>query len=300
MKMEWLNYHHLFYFWTIMREGSITAACRKLNLAQSTVSSQLAQLEENLNGKLFLRQGRVLKPTDLGLTVFRYADRIFALGHELLDQVHGKPMAGPLNLRVGVVDVVTKLMVRKLLEPAITLPGRITLSCHEGKAARLLSELAIHNLDLVIADRPNPDLSGVKAYSHFLGECGVTFFAAPDLSDTLPKAFPACLNGAPVLLPMKGTRLREALGQWFEQNDLRPVIAAEFEDTTLMKVFGQEGDGIFAAPSAIEDEVSRQFQVTVLGRSNSIKERFYAISVERLLKHPAVVAITRSARHSLF
>ncbi len=298
--MEWLNYHHLYYFWTVMREGTITAACVKLRLAQSTVSAQLSQLEGSLGGKLFYRQGRILKPTDLGQMVFRYADKIFSLGLELMDQVHGRPVSGPLSLRVGVVDVVPKTMVRELLKPALALPEKVNLSCHEGKAEALLTELAFHNLDVVIADTPKPTGIGIKVYNHFLGECGITFFAAPELAKSLTSAFPECLNGFPMLLPMKMTTLRELLEQWFERHKIKPIITGEFDDNALLTVFGQEGDGVFAAPTAIELEIQRQYQVEIIGRSKAIKEKFYAISVDRILKHPAVVAISDTAKHSIF
>ncbi len=283
-----------------MREGTITAACIKLRLAQSTVSAQLSQLENNLGGKLFYRQGRVLKPTDLGRLTFRYADKIFSLGLEFMDQVRGRPVSGPLSLRVGVVDVVPKLMVRKLLKPALNLPEKVTLSCHEGKAENLLIELALHNLDVIIADTPKPTRIGVKVYNHLLGECGVTFFAAPELVKKLTSEFPECLNGFPMLLPMEMTTLREMLEQWFERHNIKPVTTGEFDDNALLKVFGQEGDGVFAAPTAIELEIKRQYQVKIIGRSTAIKEKFYAISADRILKHPAVVAISDTAKHSIF
>lgn len=298
--MEWLNYHHLYYFWTIMREGTITAACAKLSLAQSTVSAQLSQLEETLGGKLFYRHGRSLEPTDLGKLTFRYADKIFSLGNELIDHIRGRTVEGPISLRVGVVDVVPKSMVRKLLEPALNLPEKVNLSCHEGKTESLLTELALHNLDIVIADTPKPTGIAIKAYNHFLGECGVTFFAAPKLAEKLDSEFPECLNGFPMLLPMKTTILREMLEQWFERHNINPVTSGEFDDNALLTVFAQEGDGVFAAPTAIESEVKRQYQVKIIGRSKTIKEKFYAISGDRILKHPAVVAISEAAKHSIF
>lgn len=297
--MEWLNYHHLYYFWTIMREGTITAACTKLSLAQSTVSAQLSKLENTLGGKLFLRQGRNLEPTDLGRMVFRYADQIFSLGLELMDQVHGRPVAGPISLRAGIIDVIPKLMVRKLLEPALKLPDKVHLVCHEGKVDKLLAELALHNLDVILTDAPIPTGLSIKAYNHLLGECGVTFFAEAKLAQILSPDFPRCLDGFPMLLPMKMTTLRGLLDQWFESNGIKPLVTGEFDDNALLQVFGQEGDGVFAAPTVIESEIKRQYQVEIVGRSNAIREKFYAISVDRILKHPAVVAIS-DARHSVF
>jgi len=298
--MEWLNYHHLYYFWTVMREGTITAACTKLSLAQSTVSAQLRKLEDSLGGKLFSRQGRNLEPTDLGRMVFHYADQIFSLGLELMDRVHARSVAGPIVLRVGIIDVVPKLMVRKLLEPALKLPDKVHLVCHEGKADTLLAELALHNLDVVLTDAPIPTGLSIKAYNHLLGECGVTFFAEAKLAQTLSPDFPRCLDGFPMLLPMKMTTLRRLLDQWFENHAIKPLVTGEFDDNALLKAFGQEGDGVFAALTVIESEIKRQYQVEIVGRSDAIREKFYAISVDRILKHPAVVAISDAARHSIF
>ncbi|WP_035240633.1 transcriptional activator NhaR [Desulfobacter vibrioformis] len=298
--MEWLNYHHLYYFWIVMKEGSITAASTRLRLAQSTISAQLTKLEASLGGKLFNRQGRKLEATDLGQMVFQYADKIFSLGRELMDQVHSRPVVGPLSLKVGIVDVVPKLMARKLIEPALGMGKTVRLACHEGKEKDLLADLALHNLDLVISDGlPQPGLS-VKTYNHFLGECGITFFAEKKLAQSLPEKFPDCLDNAPMLMPMTMSWLRGAVDQWFEALSIRPVVVAEFEDNALLTVFGQAGDGVFIAPTIIESEVKDQYQVDIIGRCDNIKDRFYAISVERILKHPAVVAITDTARHSVF
>lgn len=283
-----------------MKEGSITAASTRLRLAQSTISAQLTRLEESLGGKLFNRQGRKLEATDLGQMVFQYADKIFFLGRELMDQVHSRPVVGPLSLKVGIVDVVPKLMARKLIEPALCMGKTVRLACHEGKEKDLLADLARHNLDLVISDGlPQPGLS-VKTYNHFLGECGITFFAEKKLAQSLPEKFPDCLDHAPMLMPMTMSWLRGAVDQWFEALSIRPVVVAEFEDNALLTVFGQAGDGVFIAPTIIESEVRDQYQVDIIGRCDNIKDRFYAISVERILKHPAVVAITDIARHSVF
>ena len=283
-----------------MKEGSITAAGSRLSLAQSTISAQLTKLEESFGGKLFSRQGRNLEATDLGQLVFRYADKIFPLGRELMDQIHSRPVVGPLTLNVGIVDVVPKLMARKLIEPALSMERTVRLACHEGKEKDLLADLALHNLDLVISDGlPKPGPS-VKTYNHFLGECGITFFAEKKLAQSLPDTFPECLDKAPMVMPMTMSWLRGAIDQWLDRLSIHPVVVAEFEDNALLTVFGQAGDGIFMGPTIIESEVQAQHQVEIIGRCNNIKERFYAISVERILKHPAVVAITDTARHSVF
>lgn len=298
--MDWLNYHHLYYFWTVMREGSVTAAARRLRLAQSTVSSQLMLLEDTLGGKLFQKKGRSLQPTDLGHTVFRYAENIFALGQELLDTVHGRPVSGPLRLRAGVVEAMPKLMVRKLLAPAMDLPERLRLTCHEGKAEELLAQLATHDLDIVLANAPVRVGLPIKAYSHLLGECGVTFFGIESLAAGLRSDFPTSLHGAPILLPTPMSVLRGSLDQWLAAQHICPSIVGEFDDMALLKVFGQAGDGIFAMPSVIEEEVCRQFGVTVIGRTDAVRERFYALSVERIIKHPAVAAIRDVSASRIF
>lgn len=298
--MEWLNYHHLFYFWTIMREGSITAASSKLSLAQSTVSAQLSKFEESLGAKLFTRVGRSLEPTDMGHLVFRYADEIFSLGREMMDSLRGHPVAGSLSLKVGIVDVIPKLVARKLLEPVGKLPEQVRLICHEGKDENLLAELALHNLDVVLTDTPLRSGLSIKAYNHLLGECGVSFLGVEKLARPLHRDFPHSLDGAPMLLPMAMSSLRGILDRWFEKIGIQPVIIGEFEDTALLKVFGQAGEGIFAVPSVIEKEVEQQYLVQVVGRTREIREKFYAISVERIIKHPAVSAISEAAQKKLF
>ena len=298
--MEWLNYHHLYYFWTVMREGSVTNAAARLRLAQSTISAQLSQLEASLGGKLFQKKGRTLQPTDLGHTVFRYAETIFSLGRELMDTVHGRPVSGPLRLVVGALDSLPKLVVRKLLAPALQLPEKLCLVCHEGKAEQLLAELAIHGLDIVLTNAPVRSGLPIKAYSHLLGECGTTFFGVESLASGLRANFPASLHGAPMLLPTPMSTLRGSLDQWMETHRITPLVVGEFDDLALLKVFGQAGDGIFAMPSVIEEEVRRQFGVSVIGRSNEVRERFYAISVERIIKHPAVAAIREASASKIF
>lgn len=298
--MEWLNYHHLFYFWTVMKEGGVTAGGKRLRLAPSTISAQITALEQALGAKLFRRVGRGLVPTDLGRTVFLYANEIFTLGREMMDTVRGRPVVGPLSLRVGVVDALPKLMVRRILEPAFGLSKQIHLVCHENKEEALLADLALHRLDMVLSDAPVRKGFSIKAYNHFLGECGVTFLAEEKLADRVRKDFPRSLDQAPVLLPLEMTALRQSQQRWFDALGIKPVIVAEFEDSALLKEFGQHGDGIFAAPSVVEKQVCRKYQVHVVGRTSAVREQFYAISLERIIKHPAVTAISDSARKDLF
>jgi len=298
--MDWLNYHHLYYFWTVMQEGSITAASTRLNLAQSTVSAQISKFEEQLGAKLFRRVGRNIKPTDMGHLVYRYADEIFSLGREMMDSINGRPLAGPLSLKVGIVDEIPKLVARKLLEPAGELAERVRLICHEGKDGQLLAELALHNLDVVLTDTPLRSKLSIKAYNHLLGECGVSFFGVEELAKLCQSGFPHSLNKAPMLLPMAMSSLRSMLDQWFERIGVQPVIIGEFDDSALVKVFGQAGEGIFMAPTVIEKEVTEQYQVKLIGRTDKIREKFYAISVERIIRHPAVAAISEAAQQKLF
>jgi len=298
--VEWLNYHHLFYFWTVMHEGSVTAASKKLRLSPSTVSTQVGKLEEILGGKLFRRVGRDLEPTDLGRLIFRYADDIFSLGREMMDTIRGRSRKGPLSLKAGIVNVLPKLIACKLLQPALHLPERVHLVCHEDNETGLLAELAMHNLDLVLSDSPVRKGLSIKVYNHLLGECGITFLAGGKLSGRFQKGFPESLDRAPMLLPLNMTTLREGLERWFDALNLKPMIVAEFEDSALTKEFGQNGYGIFAVPSVIEEEVQRQCDVGIVGRTDAVRERFYAISYERIVKHPAVTAITETARRDLF
>ena len=298
--MEWLNYHHLLYFWTVARTGGVSAASAELRLAQPTISGQLRMLEDHFGEKLFHRVGRRLELTDVGRLVYRYADEIFTLGRELTDAVRGRPTGRPLRFAVGVDDQVPKLIAYRLMEPALKLSEPVRLVCHEDKTERLLADLAVHALDLVLTDAPLSPTIKVRAFSHLLGECGTTIFAAKSLATRYRRRFPSSLDGAPLLMPTDNTALRRALDQWLAQNDVRPVVVSEFADSALLSAFGERGVGLFAAPTAIEAEVRRQYDVQAIGRIEQVRQRFYAISIERRLKHPAVVAISEAAKEKLF
>lgn len=293
--MEWLNYHHLLYFWTVAREGTIARASKELSLAQPTISGQIRVLEDQLGEKLFQRSGRNLVLTDMGRLVYRYADDIFGLGRELMDTLRDRPTGRPLRFQVGVADEVTKIIAYRLLEPAMRLPQQVQIVCRDGAAERLLTDLATHNLDLVIADTPISPTIKVKAFSHALGETAVTVFGTPKLAAPRRKNFPKSLDAAPFLLPTSGKTLRRTLDQYFDQQGIRPRIVAELDDSALLTTFGQAGAGLFVAPTVLEKEVQRQFDVLVVGRLESVRERYFALSVERRLKHPAVVAISEAA-----
>jgi LysR family transcriptional activator of nhaA len=294
--MEWLNYHHLLYFWLVAREGSLTSACAQLRLSQSTVSGQVRRLEHALGEKLFERSGRRLALTEVGHLVFRYADEIFGLGRELQDALAGQPVGRPLRLAVGVADVVPKLVAQRILEPALRLPQPVRMICHEDKPERLLADLAVHDLDVVISDAPVGPNVRVRAFHHLLVECGVVLFASTKLAAAHRRRFPRSLDGAPFVLPAETTALRRSLESWFESSGIRPRVIAEFEDSALLKVFGEAGHGIFPVPEVIADEVRRSGAVRMIGHVDGVRERFYAITVERRLKHPAVIAIGEAAR----
>jgi LysR family transcriptional activator of nhaA len=299
--MEWLNYHHLLYFWTVAREGTIARAGAELRLAQPTISGQIRQLESALGDRLFARRGRNLVLTETGRVAYRYADEIFSLGRELMDAVKGRAPGRPLRLLVGVADVVPKPVARLLLEPALHLGQPVRLVCREDRPVEdFLAQLAVFALDVVLADAPAGPGIPLKAFSHLLGESGTTFFASKRLAAARREGFPKSLEGAPLLLPGEGSSLRRVLDQWIFSQDVRPFIAGEFDDPALMNVFGEDGVGIFAAPTILEAELHRRYRVEVVGRVESLRQRFYAISVERKLKHPAVIAIRESARRDLF
>jgi LysR family transcriptional regulator, transcriptional activator of nhaA len=298
--MEWMNYHHLFYFWTVVKEGGISKAARALRLAQPTVSGQLRLFEDTIGERLFDRVGRQLVLTDVGRVAFRYADELFAIGRELQDALKGRYAGRTLRFAVGVADVVPKLVAFRLLEPALRMPETIRLVCHEDRGDRLVERLATHELDLVLSDAPVISDGSVRLFSHSLGQSGFSFFAAARQAPMLRRRFPRCLDEYPFLLPAAGTNARRSLEQWFVARDIRPRVVGEFDDSALVSVFGAANVGIFAAPTVIESELVRHDRVKVIGRVADLHERFYAISAERRLKHPAVVAVSEAARRDLF
>lgn len=297
--MDWLNYHHLLYFWTVARAGSITRASEELRLAQPTISNQLKTLEASLGVRLFERLGRRLVLTDVGRTVLRYADDIFRTGQELQRAARGLPTGQRLRLVAGVVDVIPKRMAALLLQPAVDAHPDLVLVCREGPLPQLLAALAVHEVDVVIADVPASEGAKVKSFSHRLGDCGTTFFAARRQAH-LRKGFPGSLHGAPMLLPAPGTALRRALEAWFDAKGISPTVTGEFDDSALMKAFGARGLGAFAVPSVLEDEIREGYDVRVIGRADEVREAFHAITVERRLRHPAVVAVAETARDAIF
>ena len=295
-----MNYKHLHYFWVVAKSGSIARASEKLHITPQTISGQLSLLEENLHETLFLRVGRNLELTEAGRLVLSYADEIFSLGGELEEMLHNLPENRPLMFKVGIADVIPKSIAYRLLAPALQLPDPVRLICREGPINTLLAELAIHKVDLVIADGPIPASVNVRGFDHPLGDCGITFFAAPQLAQKLGNNFPHNLDAMPLLLPGEMTVARNHLVQWLDAQHIYPHIVGEFDDSALMKEFGQTGTGVFIAPTPIAEEVIKQYGVNIIGQTEEIREQFYAISVERKISHPAINAITETAREWLF
>lgn len=297
--MERLNYHHLFYFWVVAREGTIAAACKELHVAQPTISAQLRALEDAIGRKLFTRAGRRLVLTDTGRTVYRYADGMFALGRELMGALESGHGGTRQRIHVGIADVLPKLVVYRLLEAVSTLDEPVRLVCHEAPATELLGRLVTHELDVVLSDGPIAPEVSVRAFNHLLGKCGVSIMGTKELATARRRrTFPGSLDGAPFLLPTRNTTLRSALDEWFDAEKIHPSVVAEISDSALLKVFGQAGGGLFAVPEVVEQDVRRQYRVRVLGRVPSIEERFFAISIGKKPKHPAVAAITGAVSES--
>jgi len=298
--MNPLNYHHLYYFWTVAREGSIARATSILHVAQPTISGQLRQLEESFGEKLFARRGRGLVLTDVGQTVYRFAEEIFGLGKELEDTVRGRPTGRPIRFAVGISDSLPKLTTYRLLEPAFRQATPFRNVFRIGKTERLLTALATHDLDLVLSDAPAPAGVRIRAFHHLLGESPTTIFGAANLAKKYRSEFPRSLSGAPFLVHAESSAIRRALDQWFAERTIQPKVIAELEDVALLQVLGQKGIGLFAAPSVVEKQIRKSYGVEVVGRIRKVRSRFYAISVERKLKHPGVVAISEAARSELF
>jgi len=295
MTMEWINYHHLLYFWTVSRQGNLARASAELRLAQSTVSKQIHQLEAMLGHSLFARSGRRLVLTESGRVVFRYAEEIFGLGREMVNTLKDRPVGKPLRVTVGVADIVPKLVAEHVLAPALKLTGQVRLICREDKPDRLLANLALHELDVILTDAPASPQLNLHAFNHLLGSSEVAFFGRPKLAARYLRNFPASLNGAPVLLPTENTMMRRSLEQWFESENIRPDIVGEFEDSALLNVFGLRGAGLFPAASVISHELEVQHKVRFVGVVRGVQERLYAITVDRRIKHPTVAAICEAA-----
>jgi len=300
MNIRHLNYNHLYYFWTVAKEGSITRASEILHITPQTISGQLKLLEDTVGESLFQRQGRGLSLTDTGHVVNIYAEEIFSLGSELSQRLANKEPGKPLELNVGVVFSIAKLITYRMLEPILEQPETIRVVCWEGNLEKLLSDLAVHKLDLVLSDRPMPAGLNVKAYNHMLGESEVSFFSQKRKAVSYKNKFPQSLDKAPMLLPVKTNVLRRNLDDWFDQVEVAPKVVAEFDDSALLKAFGSAAVGVFPSPSVIKEEVEHMYHAREIGKVDGVKETYYAISPERKLKHPGVMSITEQAREKLF
>ncbi len=298
--MRHLNYGHLQYFWVVAREGSIARAAEVLHVTPQTISGQLKQLDQAVGERLFDRSGRNLVLSSTGRVVFHYADEIFGIGAELAQVVGGRKAGVQPVLNVGIVESIPKLVAARVLHPVLDLAQPPRVACQEATLDALLAELAIHRLDVVLSDKPLPAGLHVRAFNHPLGVSDIAFFAGRQDAHRYGGEFPACMDGQPFLFPAQGSALRRRLDDWLEQEGVKPFPVAEFTDSALMKAFGLAGAGIYPGPVAIENEICQMYGARVIGRTPRVQERYYAISHERRLKHPAVLAIIEAARHNLF
>jgi len=294
--MDWLNYHHLRYFWTVAKEGGLRQAAERLHVSQPSISAQIRELEETLGEKLFRRQGRTNVLTDAGQIALRYADEIFNLGRELTNAVKQGPSAQAIRLHVGVADAVPKLVTNEILKPVFDMAQEVHVICREGKASDLIAQLASHRLDIVLADEPASSSHQGRVFNHHLGESGITFCAERRLANQLKRGFPKSLNHAPGLLPAESTALRRSLETWFQAAGIQPRVVADFEDGALMKVVAAEGKGFVAISTIVVAEAKARYGLHVIGSTDRCRDNFYAITAERRILHPAVTLITEGAR----
>ncbi|MPW30655.1 transcriptional activator NhaR [Agarivorans sp. B2Z047] len=294
-----INYKHLHYFWVAAKQGGIARASELLHITPQTISGQISLLEQHFGSALFSKVGRNLELTETGRLALSYADEIFTLGDELEDSLRQGSAERPQLLKVGIAEVVPKTIAYRLLEPAYNMGEPLRMLCKENTLESLLAELALNRLDLVLADGPVPPGLGVRGFNHALGESGVSFVASPSIAKSLQVNFPACLDGAPLLIPSEINLMHVRLLQWFDKQNIHPQIMGEFDDSALMKTFGQAGVGAFIVPTAIADEVVNQYGVELIGSIQDVREQFFAITAERRIANPAVVAITESAREWL-
>ena len=296
--MEFLNYHHLRYFWMVAREGSLRKAAERLHLSQPTISAQISALEDSLGEKLFRRAGRSLVLTETGRRAFEIAQEIFALGQELLDQMKGEGGGRPLRLQAGIADSVPKLVAWEVLEPVFRQKIQIQVSCREGSTEELLAALATGRLDVVIAGEPAPSSLAIRAFSHPLGQCSTVFCAQPAMVRKLAREFPASLNGVPMLLPLANTAWRQLINAWLQRHNIQPRVVAEFDDAALMKVAGAAGLGVVPVPERVMAEAKLRYGLVKAGSAKECRVHYYAITAERRVTHPAVAAMLAIAGKS--
>ncbi|MHA3773613.1 LysR family transcriptional regulator [Verrucomicrobiota bacterium sgz303538] len=298
--MEWLNYHHLRYFWMVAREGSLRRAAERLSISQPSISAQIRLLEDALGEKLFRRSGRGLQLTDAGRLVYGYAEEIFTLGRELVGALKGAGSDRPMRVNCGIVDSVPKVVAYSVLRPALEAQPPSYLVCREGKLDELLAQLASHRLDMILADEPAPSGLRFKVFNHPLGATGITICARGSTVAKLRRNFPHSLSGAPALLPTENTAMRMALERWFSAEGIEPKVIAEFEDAALLKVAAADSDAFFPVHSVAAQEAVERYDCKVIAEVPECRSSFYAITAERRLKHPAVVALTEYAHTKLF
>lgn len=300
MKAAAINYRHLYYFWVVAKEGSITRAAERLDVAVQTISAQLGLLEQSIGKALLAPQGRRLVLTEAGRVALSYADQIFLLGEQLQDVLSENDIGHTMRLTVGLSDSLPKLTASRLLEAALKLPQKVKLICHEDDFESLLGELSVHKLDVILTDRAVPSGTTLRVFSHLLGESEIMLFGLPELAERYRKNFPKMLNGAPLLLPTRNHAIRGRLDHWFEVHDIRPDIVGEFDDSALLNTFGRNGMGMFPGPSALAADVKEQFGAVPVGELTAVREQVYAISNERKIKHPAVEAILTASHGGVF
>ena len=298
--MDFLNFHHLRYFWVTAKEGGLTRAAAKLHVSQPSICTQIQALEAMLGEKLLRRSGRGLVLTEAGQRVFSFAEEIFSLGDDLLNTMKRRSTIGPLRVNIGIADSLPKLMGAELIKPVFHLPQAVQVSCHEWPVPELLSHLATHRLDIVLAEQPASTVTQFKAFNHLLGESGVSFCAEPRMAARLKKKFPSSLHGAPVLLPTPEAPLRRVLEKWFHEQSIQPRLIGEFDDSALMKVVATQGLGFFPVPSVVVQETLTRYGVRLIGNAETCQQQYYAITAERRFAHPAVMAITEQAQVALF
>jgi len=287
-----LNYQHLLYFWSVVKTGSLAQASDELSLSPPTISAQLRTLEERLGEKLLAKSGRRLVPTEMGRLVYGYADEIFGLGHELLEALEQRPTSRPLRLVVGIDDVVPKEIAYRILNPVFGLGRPVRLVCREGTLERLVVDLAVHEIDVVLSDAPLTPQHNVRAYNHSLGSWAAVWMATPTLARSVRRGFPRSLDGVPVLLPTDDTAIRRKLDQWLQKHDIRPMMLGEFEDYGLLREFARAGHGVAPVPSLLEEQFRREYGMVRVGVADGVRGEFFAISVERRIRNPAVAAMT--------
>lgn len=281
------NYRHLYYFWVVAKEGGMSRAATRLDMAIQTVSAQVRELERDLGCQLLKPAGRGLALTEAGVVALQQAEHIFQLGEALPELVRGAAQVQAVRLTVGIADGLPKLVVQRLLQPVLATPG-LRLVCHEGEMADLLADLALHRMDVVLSDHPAPFNPHLKVHNHPLGASAMGWYAAPYWWEQAQDGFPASLNRVPVLLPTTHSTVRRPIDQWLIQHRLRPRVVGEFEDSALLETFGGSGLGVFPAALSVQDDLLQRHQARLLGPCEGVEDHYYAISTERRVKHPVV------------